>query len=103
LAMKKLRVSQGFTPIALLIYGAFIILTAFAGILVYKQKVNAPTQTASPTALPITPSSIPTQTPKPVIIKAVDPDPITDCVSSAPNCSGESIRLRTSQCYLIVC
>lgn len=30
-------------------------------------------------------------------------DPITDCVSSYPNCNGESIRLRQSQCKNITC
>ena len=30
-------------------------------------------------------------------------DPVTDCVSSAPNCNGESIRLKRSQCTNITC
>lgn len=30
-------------------------------------------------------------------------DPIVDCVSSAPNCNGESIKLKQSQCKNITC
>jgi hypothetical protein len=43
----------------------------------------------------------PTPTTKPKVY--VNPDPITDCVSSHPNCNGETIRLKKSQCSTIYC
>jgi hypothetical protein len=107
LLMKKLNRSTGFAPVILLIYGTVAILTIFAGILGYKEyqlkKANFVSDTPTPEVFIVSPSPEPTQTPKPVVINTIDLDPITDCVSSAPNCSGESIRLRQSQCYLITC
>ncbi len=53
------------------------------------------------------PTQIPTQTPTPIsTVKTkvlAETDPIIDCVSSAPNCSGYSIRVRQSQCSKITC
>jgi hypothetical protein len=40
---------------------------------------------------------------KTVTTTITNTDPITDCVSSAPNCNGESIRLKRSQCSNITC
>jgi len=57
-----------------------------------------PLPTLAPTSTPM-PTPSPTATPKPY----VNPDPITDCVSSYPNCNGESIRLKKSQCSNITC
>jgi|GEM_PF-6681885 len=51
-----------------------------------------PTHTTTPTPLPTVQ--------KPVY---VDPDPIIDCESSYPNCKGNFIRVRKSQCPNITC
>lgn len=56
----------------------------------------APVETMSP-------SPIPTMMPTKVNKATIDPDPIIDCVSSSPNCSGSSIKGRRSQCSLITC
>lgn len=46
-----------------------------------------------------TPQELP-PTSRPVV---VNNDPVVDCLSSAPNCDGESIRLKQSQCKNITC
>jgi hypothetical protein len=55
-----------------------------------------PTQSATPTSIPtVKGATTKTQT--------VNSDPIIDCVSSHPNCYGESLRLKSSQCSKIFC
>lgn len=61
----------------------------------------------TPTPIPtievkLTPTVTPKKTVKP-IQKAVDTDPITDCVSSATECKGSSIKIRKSQCPNVTC
>lgn len=56
-----------------------------------------PTQTVSPTSSPTVKGTTTTKT------QVVNSDPIVDCVSSYPNCNGESIRLKQSQCKNIIC
>lgn len=72
----------------------------------YKNKYYVeitPTITPTPTIeIKVTPTVIPKKTVKPVQ-KAVETDPIIDCVSSYPNCNGSSIKLRRSQCSNITC
>jgi len=64
----------------------------------------SPTPTIMPTAQAViyqpTTAPIFVPTAKPAY---VDPDPVVDCVSSAPNCNGSSIRARKSQCSKITC
>lgn len=56
-----------------------------------------PLPVASPTSTPVV-KGIATTKPQ-----VVNNDPITDCVSSAQQCNGESIRLKQSQCKNIIC
>jgi hypothetical protein len=69
--------------------------------------VSSPTPQPTPDQKPIipfpNPSSTPIPTPKPAKPAYVDPDPIIDCESSAPNCKGSSIRVHKSQCSKITC
>jgi hypothetical protein len=105
LTMGNIKYSKGFIPFIFLLYGGVALLVGLTGFLGFreyqlKQKTLG-TGTVAPTTLPSTP--IPTQTPKPIVTKTTTPDPITDCVSSYPNCNGESIRLKQSQCKNITC
>lgn len=92
--MDNLKGLGGFTPIALLIYGTFIIIVAYTGILTYK--VNVQTISVSPTILPTTPSPKPTSTPEPKAVKTTDLDPITNC--GPGQYSKQYIRDKSSNC-----
>lgn len=63
----------------------------------YQIPTLIPTQKNNPTPTVKTKKIVqPTQ-------KAVETDPIIDCVSSYPNCNGSSIKARRSQCLKIYC
>jgi len=79
----------------------------FLTTLLYARTQIASNTTDNPTLIP-TPTVLPTSSPavKGVTTtktQVVNSDPITDCVSSYPNCNGESIRLKQSQCKNITC
>lgn len=99
--------SRGFVPLVALIYGAVVLLTSLVGYFGYKEyqlkKTNPVFGATTPTPTLVLQTPEPTQTPKPVVIKTIDPDPIINCESSYPNCKGTSIKVRSSQCSKITC
>lgn len=70
---------------------------------VQTSNIPTPSPTPSPTVIFKNFPTITTSTPKPVRKTYVDPDPITSCTSSYPNCVGQSISLKSSQCSSITC
>jgi len=84
-----------------LIKNAFVVVVAAISVL---NPFNSP-----PSSIPIpTPTIIeqPSPTPKEVPVQKntyVDPDPVINCISSHPNCMGQSIRAKQSECKNIWC
>lgn len=107
---------EGIVWVPFIIWSAIILLTGtvavkeklitidLSGNVALIQKVDV-TPTPDPNLELIIPSPNPTSTPttKPTQPVYVDPDPIIDCSSSAPNCKGSSIRVHQSQCSKITC
>lgn len=92
------------------LFVSFLSFAAFVLFLSIKQNVLLQSQTFNKEAPTRTPTSkpIPTLTSdvKGVTTKTqqvVNSDPIIDCLSSHPNCNGETIRLKRSQCSKIFC
>jgi len=75
--MGNLRNIRGFAPLALLLYGSVIILTAFTGILGYKEyqlkKATLGMETTAPTTPTFSPIPTPTLKPIPVVQKTMAP------------------------------
>lgn len=97
--MKRRRIFEKYLISALLVFG-FVAMLLYARIQIAGSQIaftNRPTPTSTPSPSS-TPDGVPTTKPQ-----AVNYDSVTDCVSSAPNCKGESIRLRQSQCKNIIC
>lgn len=78
----------------------FLSTLLYARTQIAKNNIASPTPTSTSTTLPTSTPAVKGTTTK---TQAVNSDPITDCVSSYPNCNGESIRLKQSQCKNIIC
>lgn len=92
--------SSAFALLALLLYGTVILLTAFAGMLSYKEyqlkQKTLGIETVAP-SIP-SPSPIPSVTHTPTPVKTIkNNDPFIDCKMS-PECGGEVKRIKKSEC-----